>query len=359
MHRPLLLLITSLSALIFASCGSTLPLTTEQSIDKIMSEYSSPDGPGASVLVMDHDSVIFSKAYGLASVKERTPFTTTTNVRLASVTKQFTAMAVLQLIDQKKLSLDDKILKFFPDFPLYGKEITVRNLLNHTSGLIDYEDFVPDTQTYQVLDADCLQLMFKAESLYFPAGSQYRYSNTGYALLALIVERSSGERFADYLKKHIFDAAGMTTTVAYENRISTVANRAYGHSLADGKWIETDQSNTSAVLGDGGIYSNAEDMSRWISSMWHFTFLPETLQRQAWADAAANDGSAIPYGMGWHTETYRGIHHPHHAGSTRGFRNHILVFPERKMMIVILTNRNEGTPITEAKKIADLLWEPR
>lgn len=356
MHRPLLLLIPALSALILASCGSTLPLTTEQSIDKIMSEYSLPNGPGASVLVMDHDSVIFSKAYGLSSVKDRAPFTTATNVRLASVTKQFTAMAVLILSEQKRLSLDDKILKFFPDFPLYGKDITLRNLLNHTSGLIDYEDFVPDTQTYQVLDADCLQLMFNAESLYFPAGTQYRYSNTGYALLALIVERTSGERFADFVKKNIFDPAGMGTTVAFENGVSTVAHRAFGHSFENGTWIETDQSNTSAVLGDGGIYSNVEDMSRWISTLWKFTLIPEPLQRQAWSDAALNDGTPIPYGMGWHTETYRGIHHPHHAGSTRGFRNHILLFPEQKFMVIILANRNQGTPIIEAKKIADLFW---
>lgn len=321
-----------------------------------MKEYASPNGPGASVLVLDHDSVTFSKAYGLSSVKEGTPFTTATNVRLASVTKQFTAMAVLILSEQKKLSLDDKILKFFPDFPLYAKDITVRNLLNHTSGLIDYEDFVPDTQTYQVLDADCLLLMFKAESLYFPAGTKYRYSNTGYALLALIVERTSGERFADFVNKNIFDPAGMGTTVAFENGVSTVSHRAFGHSLENGTWIETDQSNTSAVLGDGGIYSNVEDMSRWISTLWKFTLIPESLQRQAWSDASLNDGTPVPYGMGWHTETYRGVHHPHHAGSTRGFRNHILLFPEKKFMVIILTNRNQGTPIIEAKKITDLYW---
>jgi CubicO group peptidase (beta-lactamase class C family) len=356
MKRSILVLLVSISSLFFASCGSTLPLTTEQTIDKIMADFASLDGPGASVLVMDHDSVVFKKAYGLASVKDQTLITTATNFRLASVTKQFTAMAILLLKEQGKLSLDDKILKFFPDFPLYGKEITVRNLLNHTSGLIDYEDFVPDTQTYQVLDADCLKLMFKAESLYFPAGTQYRYSNTGYALLALIVERTSGKRYADFVKENIFDKTGMTTSVAYENGISTVSDRAYGHSLMDGKWIETDQSNTSAVLGDGGIYSNVEDMSRWTSAIWNYQLIPESLQKQAWADARVKDGSPIPYGMGWHTEMYRGIHHPHHAGSTRGFRNHILVFPERKFMVVILTNRNQGTPITEAQAIADLLW---
>ncbi|MFZ4620720.1 MAG: serine hydrolase domain-containing protein [Bacteroidota bacterium] len=343
------------AALFLASCGSTQQLTTEQSIDNIMAEYAKPGAPGASVLVMDHDSIVFTKSYGLASVKGNIPVTPATNFRLASVTKQFTAMSIMMLQEQGKLSYEDKILKFFPDFPLYGKDITVRNLLNHTSGLIDYEDFVPDTQTYQVLDADCLKLMFKAESLYFAPGTRYRYSNTGYALLALIVEKSSGKRYADFVKENVFAKAGMTTSVAFENGISTVANRAFGHSLSADAWTETDQSNTSAVLGDGGIYSNVEDMSRWISTLWKFTLISEKSQKNAWSDAQLNDGTSIDYGMGWHTETYRGIRHPHHAGSTRGFRNHILVFPNDKSMVVILTNRNQGEPIIEAKKIADLM----
>jgi CubicO group peptidase (beta-lactamase class C family) len=343
------------AVLFFASCGSTQQLTTEQSIDRIMEAYAAPDGPGASVLVMDRDSIVFKKSYGLASVRSNTPVTTTTNFRLASVTKQFTAMAVMMLQEQGTFSYDDKIMKFFPDFPLYGKDITVRHLLNHTSGLIDYEDFVPDTQQYQVLDADCLRLMFKAESLYFTPGSKYRYSNTGYAILALIVEKSSGKRFADFVKENIFTPAGMTATVAFENGISAVKDRAYGHSLMNGVWTETDQSNTSAVLGDGGIYSNTDDMSRWVSTLWKYSLISESTQKTAWSDAAANDGSPIPYGMGWHTETFRGIHHPHHAGSTRGFRNHILLFPNDRSMVIILTNRNQGEPINEAKKIAELM----
>jgi CubicO group peptidase (beta-lactamase class C family) len=146
----------------------------------------------------------------------------------------------------------------------------------------------------------------------------------------------------------------MATSVAYEKNISAVANRAYGHSLVEGKWNETDQSNTSAVLGDGGIYSNVDELALWISSLWKYALVSEAAQKAAWTDAVLNDGTSIDYGMGWHTETYRGVRHPHHGGSTRGFRNHILVFPEKRSAVVILTNRNQGNPITEAKKIADL-----
>ncbi len=341
-------------SIILSSCAGTSMLSPEQSIDNIMSEYNSPDVPGASVLVMKNDTVIFKKAYGSANLDEQRAVTTNTNFRLASVTKEFTAMCILLLQEQGKLSFDDKIFKFFPDFPLYGKDITVKNLLNHTSGLVDYEEFVPDSQTYQVLDKDCLELLKKTDTLYFPPGTKYQYSNTGYAFLALIVEKVSGQRFADFVKENIFNKVGMPASVAFEKGISIVPNRAYGHSLTNGTWIQTDQSNTSAVLGDGGIYSNVEEMAAWISALWNYKLISLQTQQLAWSNAILNDGTPINYGMGWHLETYHNIRHPHHGGSTRGFRNHILVFPEQKLMVVVLTNRNHGDPIVQAHAITDI-----
>lgn len=346
------------SLLSFLSCSSTASLSQTDSIDRIMKEYSSPNAPGASVLVLKNDSVLFKKAYGIADMHSGEHVTTRTNFRLASVTKQFTAMAILLLSERNQLSLTDSLHRFFPDFPAYGSGITVRHLLNHTSGLVDYESLMPDTQTVQVHDVDCLRLMFSVDSLYFNPGSQYQYSNTGYALLALVVEKVSGKRFAEFLKENIFTPIGMSTTVAFEEGSSVVPHRAYGHSLVDGQWIRTDQSSTSAVLGDGGIYSNIEDLALWISALWNYRLLSRESQIMAWSDARLNDGTLMDYGMGWHTESYRGIRHPHHSGSTRGFRNHILLFPDEKLMVVVLTNRNQGSPIAEAKKIADLFLSP-
>jgi CubicO group peptidase (beta-lactamase class C family) len=357
-HIPATLLSILISA-ILSSCSRVSMLPVEQSLDDLMNEYNSPNVPGASVLVLMNDSVVFKKAYGCANVIDKRLATTATNFRLASITKQFTAMSILMLSERGTLSLDEKLTDFFPDFPSYGKEITVRHLLNHTSGLVDYESLIPDSQTVQVLDADCLKLMYTVDSLYFPAGTKYQYSNTGYALLALIVEKVSGLRFADFLKKNIFDVVGMPTTIAFENGTSTVANRAYGHSRTDFGWIQTDQSVTSAVLGDGGIYSNVEEMAVWISALWNYQLLSRQLQQQAWSDATLNNGTPIDYGMGWHIETYKGIRHPHHGGSTRGFRNHILVYPEQKLMVIILTNRNEGDPIHQAHAIAEIFLKEK
>jgi CubicO group peptidase (beta-lactamase class C family) len=324
----------------------------EDRIDAVLSLYDHADGPGAAVLVMKDDSVVFKKGYGLADIETRTPVATTTNFRLASVTKQFTAMTVLMLAEKGRLDLEDGIQKYFPDFPAYGKEIRIRHLLTHTSGLQDYEDLIPGSLSRQVLDIDCLQLMYTADSLYFPAGSRYRYSNTGYAILALITEKVSGRSFADFLRDSVFTPVGMVSTVALEEGRSSVVKRAFGHSRKDNGWWQTDQSQTSAVLGDGGIYSNVVEIAIWISSLWHHKLISDSMQSRAWSRAKLNDGSAIDYGFGWHIEGDDG--HPHHDGSTMGFRNHILVYPKERMMVVVLTNRNEGDPKLEALKIAAL-----
>jgi CubicO group peptidase (beta-lactamase class C family) len=343
----ILIFISLITNVLCISCGKNQRAAM---IDEIMSEYTKPDGPGASVLVMQDDSIFFSRAYGLADITTGERLTTAHNFRLASVTKQFTAMSVLMLSEAGRLSLEDSITRYFPDFPEYGRGIRVKHLLTHTSGLVDYEDLIPDTVTVQVHDIDCLRLMGQTDSLYFEPGSQYRYSNTGYALLALITEHVTGARFADVLRERIFQPLGMQTSVAFEEGISSVHHRSYGHSRKEDGWAKTDQSLTSAVLGDGGIYSNPTELATWISALWQHRLISDSFQQQAWTKALLNDGTAIDYGFGWHLDGG----HPHHDGSTKGFRNHILVFPDKRMMVVVLTNRDEGKPRELAERIAQL-----
>src|SRR5438270_6268651 len=212
------------------------------SIDARMRDYSG-DVPGASVLVVRNGEIAFRKSYGLANLEERIAAAPETNYRLASMTKQFTAASVLLL----GVSLEDSITKYLP-LPAYANAITVRHLLTHTSGLLDYEDLIPAGTTRQVKDADVLDLLAKQSTTYFQPGTQYRYSNGGYSLLSLIVERVSGQRFADFLRQKIFQPAGMKSSVAFEEGISTVSHRAYGYSRDSGKWRRTDKSLTSSVL---------------------------------------------------------------------------------------------------------------
>jgi CubicO group peptidase (beta-lactamase class C family) len=250
--------------------------------------------------------------------------------------------------------LEDPLKKYFPSFPVYGKDIKIKHLLTHTSGLMDYEDLMSPTQAVQLHDTNCLQLMYKANGLYFTPGSQYKYSNTGYAILALVVEKISGQDYGVFLKENIFKPLKMKTSVAFEEGKSTIPNRAFGYSSVNGSWVETDQSMTSAVLGDGGIYTNTVEMSQWINALWNYKLLGSEMQIQAFTRKKLNNGAPIDYGYGWHIEDYKNITHPHHGGSSIGFRNQLLLFPEQKLMVILLTNRNEGDPMNEAKKIADL-----
>ena len=340
--------------ILFASCKPSALLIRERKIDAILSAYNSSSNPGASVLVYQNDKIIFQKGYGVTKAGGTEKITPATNFRLASLTKQFTAMSVLLLVKNKKISLEDPLTKYFSSFPAYGKKIKIKHLLTHTSGLIDYEDLMPANQVTQLHDTNCLQLMYLADSLYFPAGTKYKYSNTGYAILALIVERVSGQSFASFLNDNIFKPLEMKNTLAFEEGKAIVSNRAYGNSFENDHWIETDQSSTSSVLGDGGIYTSTLDMTKWIKALWDYKLLPAVMQKEAWTRKKVESGTLINYGYGWEVEDYNNKTHPHHNGSSIGFRNHILLFPEQKLMVIVLTNRNEGLPIIEAKKIADL-----
>ena len=341
-------------ASMFLALSSCMRSMKESSIDQIMARYSNVDQPGASLVVMKNGAILFKKGYGLANIDTKVPVDAATNFRLASVTKQFTAMSVLLLEKRGQLKLSDSIKKFFPDFPDYGRSITIRDLLTHSSGLVDYEELMPKTQSTQLHDKDCLALMYTVDSLYFPSGTDYRYSNTGYALLALVVEKVSGQTFSAFLNQNIFKPLHMETTVAHEEGKSTVVKRAMGHSVEKGNWLMTDQSLTSAVLGDGGIYSNGLDLCKWISALYENRLISAEKQREAFGRTVLKNGKTIDYGFGWHVEDFKGRSHPYHDGSSIGFRNTIVLFPEEKLMIVILTNRNEHDPKEEAMQIAEM-----
>jgi CubicO group peptidase (beta-lactamase class C family) len=207
----------------------------------------------------------------------------------------------------------------------------------------------PDTKV-QVHDADVLKLLETQDSTYFKPGTSYRYSNSGYSLLALIVERASGKRFASFLQDRIFKPLGMSHTVAFENGISTVANRAYGYTLKDSAWTRRDQSSTSAVLGDGGIYSSIDDLAKWDAALYGAHLLSDESRRLAFSPHVATGEEGVSYGFGWRItgETLW------HSGETSGFRNVIVRYPSRHLTVVILTNRNSPEPYETALEIAKL-----
>jgi CubicO group peptidase (beta-lactamase class C family) len=207
-----------------------------------------------------------------------------------------------------------------------------------------------------VLDKDVLSLLRSIDSVYFPPGAKFKYSNSGYSLLALIVESISGQSFAEFLKKNIFAPLGMNHTLAYQQGVSAVDHRAYGYSRTDTGFVRTDQSVTSAVLGDGGIYSSVDDLFKWDQALYGESLVRSSLSEQAITPGILNDGSRTTYGFGWFIELHRQSTWYLHEGSTRGFRNAILRIPDQQFTVIILTNRNEGEPIQIARKIADLMF---
>lgn len=321
-------------------------------LDSLLAEYSRPGQPGASVLVVQGDQVLM-RSHGLAEVETDRPVRPETNFRLASLSKQFTATAVMLLVADGKLRYDDSLATVLPGLPAWARGATVRQLLHHTSGLPDYESFVSDTQTAQVHDRDVPALIARASGPKFAAGAKYDYSNTGYALLALIVERASGQRFADFLRERIFTPLGMTTTVAHEEGRSTVPERAYGYTLSDGTVRRTDQSNTSAVLGDGGIYSNVTDLLKWERALTRYALVSAAEQDLAWTSGTLAGGGSSGYGFGWFVDDDRGVRRLRHHGESRGFTNAILRYPERRLTVIVLTNRTGGAPWDIAQRIAE------
>jgi CubicO group peptidase (beta-lactamase class C family) len=316
-------------------------------VDALMGSYAG-EVPGAAVLVLRDGQPVVRASYGLADLETGTPATPETNYRLASVTKQFTAASILLLAEDDRLTLDDRGHAWLPSLPKAAETVTIHHLLTHTSGLIDYEEVVPEIFAAQLHDADVLRLLETQDRTYFRPGTGYRYSNSGYALLALIVQRASGQTFATFLRERIFDPLAMFNTVAYEEGVSTVNNRAFGYTEEAGRWNRTDQDQTSAVLGDGGIYSSIDDLGKWDAALYDGRLLQPSSLRAAFTPATHTDDPEIEYGYGWRItgETLW------HSGETVGFRNVIVRYPKRHMTVVVLTNRNEPEPYRLALEIA-------
>ena len=363
----------SLTALLFFFTTISMPATAQVSpgqVDALFAKFSNSREPGCAVLVIKDGKAVFRKGYGVTDLRSLQPIGPETNFRLASLTKQFTAMAIMLLVHDGKLKYGDKLTDVFPDFPAYGRAITIRQLLNHTSGLLDYEDIlekqypgIPDEKIPQIKDAGVLELLKRQSTTKFPPGTRWDYSNSGYVLLAMVVEKKSGMAFGDFLRERIFSPLDMSRTVAYEKGKNEVVDRAYGHTLTAGSWRETDQSSTSATLGDGGVYTSLDDLKKWDRALTDHTLLGEPEMAPALVQPTdANgrplrtpDGSVAPrYGFGWFLNPYRSHRRYAHYGETVGFRTAIQRFPDDGLTVIVLANRAEVNAPAMAEKVADL-----
>jgi len=323
-------------------------------IERLMQRYEG-DVPGASLLVLRDGEALVRRGYGRSDLEAGIEAGPATNYRLASVSKQFTAASILLLAQDGRLDLDAPVRKWLPSLPSAARAVTLRHLLTHTSGLVDYEDLMPEPFAGQINDAGVLALLERAQRLYSRPGRSYRYSNSGYALLSLVVERASGLAYPDFLRRRIFGPLGMHDTTAHVAGDAGVAHRAWGYSEVDGRWQRTDQSPTSAVLGDGGIYSNIDDLARWDAALYDDRLLSAASRALAFAPQVEVTGETpdTAYGFGWRItgETVW------HSGETIGFRNVIVRWPKQRLTVILLSNRNAPEPYRTALAIGAMFLD--
>jgi len=356
-------------------CADLAVAAEPSRVGPIFARLAAGNSPGVAVLVRKDDKTMVQRGYGVRDLRTLAPIDTRTDFRLASFSKQFTAMAAMLLVHDGKLRYDDRLTQIFPDFPEYGRAITVRHLLTHTSGLPDYEELMgggPWTETRQIRDDEVLALLKQQPTPTFAAGTSWAYSNSGYVVLGLIVAKVSAVRFGDFLRRRIFQPLHMDRTLEYVKGSNSVPNRAFGHTKRPEGFVETDQSSTSATLGDGGIYSNLEDLAKWDQALGNHTVLGEAEMEPAltavrlgdgsetlWPAAPSGDnlnpGKPVAYGFGWFLDPYARRARMWHSGATRGFSTVIERFTTEKLTIVVLCNRADLDASQLALQVAEVL----
>lgn len=323
-------------------------------IDKLVSPYYKPDVPGATVIVVKDGKTVFRKAYGLADVARKVPMTPETSLRLGSITKQFTAVAILMLAEEGKLAVTDEITRFLPDYPTHGKKITVEHLLTHTSGIVSYTS-KPGFKATATEDKTVAQMIdsFKNEPLEFDPGTRYQYNNSGYFLLGAIIEKVSGLPYAKFVEQRIFVPLGMSQT-AYEGFERGPSLRAAGHAPTQGGFAPSEPLSMTQPYAAGSLVSTVDDLARWDAAISTGKLLKEASWKRAFTPYRLASGNSNNYAYGWEIDKLQGRPMISHGGSINGFNSFALRLPDDKVYVAVLSNTSSGVVWSDvvAKKAA-------
>jgi len=309
-------------------------------------------GPGASILVRQGGKVLYKNAFGQADLEEKIPMRTDHVFRIASLTKQFTAIAVLQLMEAGRLSLDDAVTKHIPGYPAHGSSVTVEHLLTHTSGIRDYAG-LPDTLQRGRTDLQPAALIsiFKDLPLRFAPGSRYEYSNSNYALLGYMIEQVTGQRYADYLEEHFFHPLGMVHTY-YANDTTLIQNRAAGYTRGSKGFLNAPYLSMTHPYAAGSLLSTVEDLAKWQQALQaHRLVKKETLDR-AYTRYRLSGGQPSDYGYGFRLGYIQESPSIWHGGLINGFKSISLYLPDGDVHVVVLTNWDGSAPEGVAARLA-------
>lgn len=319
--------------------------------DYIRAEMQAQQIPGLSLAVIDNGEIVLARGYGLANVEHQVPVKAETIFQSGSMGKQFTATAVMMLVEEGKLSLDDKIAKYFTDGPESWNKITVRHLLTHTSGMTDYPD---DFDLRRDYTEDELVQRIKTIPLAFQPGEKWSYSNLAYVMLGVLIHKVSGKFYGDFLQERVFKPLGMTTArVISEDDI--VPNRAAGYRVANGQlknqnWVSPSLNTTA----DGALYLTVYDMAKWDAALYTGKLLKRASLEAMWTPVKLNDGKTHPYGFGWALGEVRGHHIVEHGGSWQGFKSQISRYVDDKLTVVVFANQARANPAKIAHQVAAL-----
>jgi CubicO group peptidase (beta-lactamase class C family) len=338
-----------------ASAQNTPTDSVSRWVDSIFAPYASPTTPGCAVGVVEKGTLALAKAYGSADLEHAVPIRPDSRFYIASISKQFTAMSIILLAQDGRLSLDDSIQKWVPEVPSFGAKITLRHLLQHTSGLRDYFTLLALSgwpTDGQLSEQQLLSLVGRQKSLNFNPGDEFLYSNTGYALLAIVVKRVSGKPLSQYAAENIFKPLGMANTMFRDDHTMLVPHRALGYQLV-GSTYHISQPQFD-VVGDGGVYSTVEDLAKWDANFRTGKVGGKQAISLLQTPGKLNDGQPIPYALAVSVGEFHGLKTFSHSGSYGGYRSNFLRVPDRNVSVITLCNTSD-VPNTIAEQVASVV----
>lgn len=358
--RALLLLAAFLPSIAQAQNGR-LPDSLSRRIDSVFAGYDRTISPGCALGVYRDGKLLYGRGYGMANLEHAIAITPRTVFDIGSTSKQFTAAAIALLVQDGKLTLDDDVRRHIPELPDYGTTITVRHLLNHTSGLRDYLTLMRlrgvnfDGVT---TDRDAFDLIVRQKALNFEPGSEYLYSNSGFFLLSTIVKRASGTTLAEFAHERIFVPLGMRDTHFHDDHTRIVPQRATGYEPASKGGFQIAMSGFEQT-GDGAVMTTIEDLLKWDNNFYSPSVGGEQLLRDLHTTGVLTNGRVLTYALGLMVEEYRGLRRVRHGGSWAGYRADLVRFPEAKTTVACLCNLGTANPSALADRVADILLADR
>ena len=310
--------------------------TKEKRIDQIMSKWNIDNGPGASVAVVKDGEVVFSKGYGIANLEYDIPIETNSVFHIASISKQATAFALVLLAEEGKLSLDDDVRKYISEVPDFGTPITLRHLATHTSGLRDQWNLLKMAgwRMDDVITTDqVLKLIAKQKELNFLPGEEFLYCNTGYTLMAEVIEEVSGMTFAEFTEKRIFMPLNMSNTQFYDNHEKVVQNRVYSY-IAEGSGYRKANMNYS-IPGATSLFTTPEDLAKWVFNFENPSVGNAESMKEMHTRGILNNGDTLKYALGQNISHYKGLLNVSHGGADAGYRTYLSRFPDQKFAVIV------------------------